>query len=278
MNGRFARFIALLPLLLIHSVYAQEAEVPNPSDEVARSNLLWDVSSGGGILENYAKLTLGLSKRVSANASLTQTSDGTLGISATINRNSEKAWIGLSYKSIEVSNDIATQSLALNTGRVVGDWDFSLTPRYTRTSIYGQKGSKQSSAIGAPGVSLGATHHGKKMDVGADAGVNFYSSRLDSYINDSRMIGRIGLQSQLTTTGLEQAYWSAFMTRYHAWGNWGLDYLDTVSAVDLNHSQSVAVRMVYYFGKQWDLRLGLMQSVYAGTAQNTVTLGAKYFW
>jgi hypothetical protein len=278
MTYRLATFTALLPLLITQLVHAQEPEAADSVDQSPRHNILWDVSNGGGIVENYAKVTLGLSKRVSANASLTQASDGTQGYSAGINRNFEKGWLGVNYKTISVSNDVSTQSLALYTGRVSGNWDFSFTPSYTRTSVYGQKGGKQSNTIGAPGISAGVSHRGKNMDLGIDSGMNFYSGRLDSYISDSRMIGMIGLQSQLTTTGLEKSYWSVYMRRYQSWGDWGLDYLDSVSAVDLSHSQSTAARVVYYLGKQWDLRLALIQSVYSGAAQNSVTVGAKYYW
>ena len=261
----------------MHSVHAQEPESPIPSDDTAHNSILWDVSNGGGIQEHYAKLTLGLSKAVSTSLSLTSASDGAQGFSAGIIRNSEKGWLGLDYKTIEQSNDISSQSMALNGGRIVGDWAFSITPRYTRTSVYAKTGSKQSSSISA-GLSAGLTHRGKDLDIGAETGVNFYSDRLDSYITDSRKIGKVGLQSQLTTTGLEQSYWSAFLSRYHSWGELGLDYLDTVTAVDLSHSQSVAASIVYYLSRQWDLRLALMQGVYSGSTQSTFTVGAKYYW
>jgi len=278
MNSRFARLSALLPLLFAPVLHAQQTDTKQPADASPQNNVLWDVSNGGGIVGNYGQLTLGISKGVSATASVTQASDGTQGYSAGLNRNTETGWLGVNYKTISVSNDFSTQTFTLYTGRIVDKWDFSFSPSYIRTSVYGQKGSKQSNTIGAPGLSLGLAHHGKKMDVGLNGGMNFYSSNLDSYITDSRKIDNVGLQTQLTTTGLEKSYWSVYMRRYQSWGDWGLDYLDSISAVDASHNQSTAARLTYYLNRQWDLRFALIQANYSGVSQNNISIGARYYW
>jgi len=276
MRYRIGKLTLLLPILFTPYLHAQEVEAN--VDQPPQHNILWDVSSGAGMVGNYAQLTMGLSKQVSANASLSQASDGTFGYSAGINHNFKKAWLGVNYKAVSVSNDVSTQTVSLYSGAKVGNWDFSFTPSYVRTSLYSQLGKKQSSTIGAPGVALGLSHHGKKLSVGIDSGVNFYPTNLNNYIGDSRKIGMPGLQSQLTTTGLEKSYWSVYMRRYQSWGEWGLDYLDSISAVDLTHSQSTAARVVYYLSGQWDLRFALIQGVYSGVAQNTITVGMQYYW
>lgn len=278
MNSRLIAYTALLSVFITPVLHAQQSEPQGSTDTSPQSNILWDVSSGGGVVENYGQLSLGISRTLSAIASVTQASDGLQGYSAGLNRNSDTGWLGVNYKSISVSNDFSTQTFTLYTGRIVEQWEFLFSPSYVRTRVYGTKVSKQSSTIGAPGLSFGVTHHAKKMDVGINSGVNFYSSNLDSYITDSRMIDNVGLQSQLTTTGLEKSYWSAYVRRYQAWGDWGLAYLDSVSAVDLSHNQSTAVRLTYYFDQQLDLRFALIQGSYSGLTQSSISVGVKYYW
>jgi hypothetical protein len=264
-----------LPTTVIH---AQDADTATQTGEAPHNSLLWDVSSSDGRQDNYVSLDLALGKRLFANAGLSQSSDGTRGIYAGIVRNSEKGWLGLNYKNISVSQDYTTQTFTLNSGLVAGNWDLSLAPGYIRTTVYGQKGGSKSSAVDAFGISVGATHHGKDMDIGASIGSHYYTNRLDSYVSDSRMIKTDTLQSQLIATGLEKSYWNLYMRRYQEWGNWGLEYQDSVSAVDLSHGQSIAARAVYYLGKRWDLRLALIEDVYPDATYHTVGVGAKYYW
>ena len=233
---------------------------------------------GSGASSTYISLGFGLSKHSSLDLSYVAASDTSASLGLSWNRSSESGWSALAYEFSGELGNVEAHSFTAELGIKRQSWSASIIPRFNSIRVYTQFQPSKSVALNSPGLAASYTYHARDWDYGLESGVNFYTKRLDTYATNSRLLLLFDPAALQLVSGLEKSYLLANATRFQEWGEWGVQAVNSISAVDFSSSQSVGSHIRFYLGKSWDLTLAYTQSRYQQSNSSRYSLALSSFW
>lgn len=191
---------------------------------------------------------------------------------------SDRGWKGFRYQYAGEKDNVETRNIELDFGLNRDTWSVSIRPRLNTIQVYTQIGPKSSTTIYSPGVAMDYTYRTKNWDWGVEGGINLYPKRLDTYANNSRLLLLFDPLALQMVSGLEKSYFLGRATRFQHWGDWGLQYINSISAIDFTPSHTVAVSSRIKLASDWDLNLSYLQSYYQQNISTSYALAVSTYW
>lgn len=270
--------IAPLMIILFHASLQAEESVNSEEDQADNRFAIEQSQADDGSTSTSTKLGLVISKNNLLDLFYSASSVGYDGYGVSWNRKSKSGWSSWAYDFTGESGDMESHTLSADLGIKRQAWSAAIIPRFNTMHIYAETGPKSSTSLFSPGLAGSYTYHARNWDLGLEAGINFYNKRLDTYANNSRLLSIFDPMALQLVSGLEKSYLLANATRFQSWGEWGIQAINSISAIDFSASQSVSAHALFYVNPDWDLKLGYLSSKYQQSVSSSYSLILATYW